>query len=115
MRKKAKENYLDKKPKRAEHIGWSKDDDGIVTLEIENKGIFNCLAQKLLKKPQISYIHLDKMGSFIWPFLDGGINVYEIGKKVKEKYKDDAEPLYERLIKYLQILHSYGFILWNKE
>ena len=29
------------------------------------------MAQKLLKKPKISYIHLDERGSFIWLKIDG--------------------------------------------
>lgn len=115
MKKRTKENYLEKRPKRAEYIGWSKGNDGIITLEIENKGIFNRLAQKLLKKPRISYIHLDEMGSFIWPLLDGEKSVYEIAEAVKNQFKDKAEPLYERLVKYFQILESYNFIIWYKD
>ena len=47
-----KKNYLDKIPVRNESIKWTTNEEGIITLEIENKGIFNRLAQKFLKKPQ---------------------------------------------------------------
>lgn len=106
---KKSENYLDKKPKRAD-LKWSANEEGTVTLEIENKGVFNTIAQKLFKKPKISYVHLDEMGSFLWPHLDGTKTVSELGTLVSEKFGDKAEPLYPRLIKYFQILESYNFI-----
>lgn len=107
-----KENYLEKVPKKNESIGWS-EKDGIVTLEIENKGIVNRIFQKLLKKPKISYVHLDEVGSFVWPLVDGEKDIIEMGKAVSAHFGDKAEPLYERLVKYFQILDSYGFISWK--
>ncbi len=106
-------NFLDKKPCRKEGIAWNTDKDGIVTLEIENKGFFNFLAQKLFKKPRISYIHLDEMGSFVWPIIDGEKDITELGKSVDEHFGEKAHPLYERLAKYFAILESYGFITLN--
>ena len=106
---KTKENFLEKKPQRNPDINW-KEKDGQITLEIENKGLFNRLAQKLLKKPKISYIHLDEMGSFIWPLIDGETDIIALGERVKEHFGDKAEPLYERLSKYIKILESYGFV-----
>ncbi len=104
------ENYLERVPVRKEGIGWSSDGEGVVTLEIENKGAFNRIAQKLFKKPKISYIHLDRMGSFVWPVIDGESTITQIGVLVEEHFGQEAHPLYERLAKFFQILHSYGFI-----
>ena len=112
MKKIKKENYLDKIPVRSDKLGWTENDD-IVTLSIENKGVFNKIAQILFKKPPVSYIHLDENGSFIWKLIDGEKNVYEIGEKVLEHFGEKAQPLYERLIKYFEILLSYGFISWE--
>ena len=103
-------NFLDKKPSRKDGIDWTTDKDGIVTLEIKNKGFFNFIAQKLFKKPKISYIHLDEMGSFVWPLIDGEKDITELGKMVDEHFGEKAQPLYERLAKYFMILESYGFI-----
>ena len=64
---KASDNYLERRPARPERIKWSKDEEGIVTLDIENTGLFNRIAQKLFRKPKVSHIHLDKLGSFVWP------------------------------------------------
>lgn len=107
-------NYLDKIPSRPESITWNTDEKGIVTLEIENKGWANFLAQKLFKRPKISYVHLDEMGSFLWPILDGELSITELGKKVEERFGEEANPLYERLARYFQILDSYHFVKWIK-
>lgn len=109
------ENYLDKIPKKNEEFNWTSDENGIVTLEIQNKGFFNRIFQKLLKKPPVTYVHLDKMGSFIWPLIDGETNVYTLGEAVEDSFGENAKPLYERLVKFFNILESYNFIFWKKE
>ena len=117
MNKKKKnlsENYLERVPVRPAHIEWTKDEEGIVTLHIENKGIANRIAQALLNKPKVSHIHLDETGSFVWPLVDGEKNITELGKSVKEHFGEKAEPLYERLAKFFQILDSYSFIEWKE-
>ena len=107
------QNYLEKIPVRPAHIAWSANEEGIVTLDIENTGLFNRIAQKLLRKPKVSHIHLDEMGSFVWPLPDGDKNIIELGKNVEEHFGEKANPLYERLSKYFQILDSYGFVEWK--
>lgn len=104
------ENYLEKVPVRSSYLKWSQTEDGKVTLEIENKGFFNRLAQKLFNKPEISYVHLDEMGSFVWPLIDGETNILNLANGVKLNFGEAAEPLYERLAKFFQILESYKFI-----
>ncbi len=113
MRSKQTDNYLELKPKRNEKFSWSADNEQ-VTLEIENKGVWNTIFQKILKKPRISFVHLDKIGSFVWPLLDGEKTVLDIGKAVEDRFGDEAKPLYERLVKYFEILESYHFIYFNK-
>ena len=110
-----KENFLENIPVKNPDIGWNTDDEGKVTLEIENKGAFNRLAQKLFKKPKVSYIHLDEMGSFIWPIIDGKKDIVELGRDVEAHFGEKANPLYERLAKYISILKSYGFISLKKK
>ena len=112
--KNKQDNFLDKIPVRNEKIGWSADDKGIVTLEIQNKGVFNRIFQLLLKKPKITYIHLDEMGSFVWPLIDGEKDVIAIGKDVKEHFGEKANPLYERLSQFFATLESYKFVYFKK-
>jgi hypothetical protein len=111
MKKNIKEeNYLERKPICKNGLNWSKDESGNVTLEMENKGVANRIMQKLIKKPKISYIHLDEMGSFIWPLMDGEKDILEIGKFVEEHFGEKANPLYERLSQYFKTLEKYNFI-----
>lgn len=107
------ENFLERYPLRNPQITWSKADNGLVTLEIQNTGLFNKIAQKFFKKPKTSYIHLDSIGSLAWINADGNKNIIEIGEVVKTEFGEKAEPLYERLAKYFQIHESYNFILWK--
>lgn len=106
------QNYLDRVPAHPSTLTWKTDDEGIVTLEIENTGWVNRIAQKCFGRPRVSYIHLDKLGSFVWPLIDGKKDITTLGKLVKERFGEEANPLYERLARYFQILDSYHFVSW---
>lgn len=112
-REKINENYLDRIPIRRAEIGWKTDDSGAVVLETENKGFFNFIAHKLFKRPKLSYIHLDETGSFVWPLIDGNKSISDIAAEVDAHFGEAAQPLYERLAKYFQILESYGFVAFK--
>ena len=117
MKKQSKEtsaNYLDFIPEHNDKFKWDIDEEGKVTIFVDNKGFFNKIFQALLKKPKVSQIHLDEMGNFIWPLIDGKKTIYDISVYVKEEFGDKAEPLYNRLIQYMYNLESYEFIKINK-
>ena len=103
-------NYLDLVPKHRSSLEFSIGEQGAVTLFQENRGVFHFLAQKWFHKPQVSQIHLDEMGNFVWPLIDGQRTVYEIAQLVREEFGEKAEPLYERLVRYIQNLERYGFV-----
>lgn len=113
MKKKSKENYLEKIPVRQADLEWSADENGIITIDVENKGIANRIAQKLLKKPKVSHIHLDELGSFVWPLIDGEKTIFDIGIPVEERFGEKAHPLYERLAGFFAILENNNFIAWK--
>lgn len=108
------QNYLEKIPVRTEGIEWTTDEKGVITLSIKNKGVFNFIAQKFFGRPKVSYIHLDEMGSFVWPILDGEKDIIAIGKLVEAEFGEKANPLYERLAQFFRILESYKFIGWKE-
>ncbi|MBQ8297811.1 MAG: PqqD family protein [Ruminococcus sp.] len=108
------ENYLERCPVRPEWIEWSADEDGKVTLHIENKGAMNRIAQKILKKPKVTHIHLDEIGSFVWPMIDGEKKIMDMGEPLEEHFGEKAQPTYERLAKFFQILDSYRFVNWKQ-
>ena len=103
-------NFLDLIPVISDKNRWEINEDGNVTIFKENKGVFNRLAQILLKKPKVSQIHLEEFGSFIFPLINGDDSIYEIGQKVKEHFGEKAEPLYPRLVQYFKMLYDNGFI-----
>ncbi len=103
-------NYLDYIPVRDEKYQYETGSKEEVTILIENTGFFNRVCQKVLKKPKVSKVHLDEMGSFIWQLIDGKNTIYDISLHVKEKFGDKAEPLYNRLVQYMRNLERCGFI-----
>lgn len=108
--KKSQMNYLDLIPQKADGLDWYRDRKEYVVLKVENKGLFYTIAQKLFHKSQYTKVHLDAMGTFIWPLIDGNRTVTDIALLVKEKFQEAAEPLYPRIVKYFQIIESYHFV-----
>jgi hypothetical protein len=108
---KQRENYLDYIPIYSEKLKWETDEAGNVTIFQENKGVFHKACQVLFKKPKVSQIHLDEMGNFIWPLIDGKRTVGDIALLVKAEFGDKAEPLYNRLVAYMRNLEMYHFVV----
>ena len=108
--KQQEENYLDYIYAIDEDLVWTVDDEGVVTVDMENKGFTNRLAQRFFHQPHVSHIKLEGMGSFIFTCIDGKRTVYDIGVLVHEEFEDQAEPLYERLSVYMKQLENLHFI-----
>ena len=53
-KKNTEENYLERIPVRSDDLPWKTDENGFVTVEVENKGAMNKIAQKFFKKPKIA-------------------------------------------------------------
>ena len=102
-------NLLDFVPSRSSRFRFEVDESGLVTIFVENKGFFNFIAQKILKKPRFSQVHLDNLGSFVWNSIDSKKTVKEIADALGEKFGKDAEPLYQRCALYMNMLKKYGF------
>ena len=109
---KKKENYLDFIPVVNGQNTWDRGEDGVVTIHMVNRGFYNTLAQKLFHTPWVSHIKLDEYGSFLWMRIDGVKTVGQLALELKEAYGEKAEPLYDRLVKYMQILRNNRFILF---
>ena len=113
-RNKIKANYLENIPVVKEGLEWSKDEKGIVTLHVENKGPVKRLTQILLRKPKVSHIHLDENGSFAWLCINGERSILDIGEPVKAHFGEKAEPLYPRLAQFFKILETNKLIDFKK-
>ncbi len=108
------EDYKKAVPCRKDGVSWDSEDDGLVVIHMENTGLFNKIAQVVFKKPRISHIHMEENGSFIWNLMDGTRTVSDIGELVHEHFGEKAEPLYERMIRYFELLERYGFLSWKQ-
>ena len=71
MKKKDSKNYLDFIPEKNPEIEYETGEDGIITVLIEWKGFYHKIAQKLFRRPRVSDIRLDELGSFVWNAVDG--------------------------------------------
>lgn len=115
MGKKKQENFLDYVPKRNQLYDWDLNQKKHVEIVVVHRGLFNRIAQIFFRRPKMSRIELDDLGSFIWQELDGVRTIYEIGTVVKGKFGKKAEPLYERLCEYIKILHHNRFIVYENK
>ena len=114
MAKKKQENYLDYVPAISDKHTWSVEGDK-VTIHMEHRGFYAWIAQKFFSRPRVSHIDLDKHGSFIFQQINGERTVGELAELMKAEFGAEAEPLYDRLVKYMQILHNNGFICYVKK
>ncbi len=109
---KKQENYLDYIPVISDKHTWDVDEKGIVTVNMVHRGFYAKIAQKFFHRPRVSHIALDEMGSYIFRRIDGKNTVNDIAEAVKVQFGKDAEPLYDRLVKYMQILYNNNFIAY---
>ena len=114
MARKPEKNFLDYVPEHAAKHEWTEDGDGKVTVHMVHDGFYDRIAQRFFHRPRVSHIDLDGRGSFVWRQIDGKRTVEKIAEAVKERFGDDAEPLYGRLAEYLRILRNNGLIRFRK-
>lgn len=107
------QNYLDFVPVVNPQNNWTEDAQGIVTIDMVHRGFYARIAQKFFHTPRVSHIKLDTYGSFLWKEIDGVRTVGDLAEKMKAQFGEQAEPLYDRLVKYMQILHNNHFILFR--
>jgi hypothetical protein len=105
-----KQNYLDYIPKKSDKIQWRESEKGLIKIIKPRNSLMDKIIRKLFLTPDKFVIDLDEMGSFICRHIDGKRNIYEISQLVKDEFKESAEPLYERLIEYMNILKNNKFI-----
>ena len=114
MARKQRTNFLDTVPERAAKHEWTEDEAGKITVHMVHDGAYDRLAQRFFHRPRVSRIDLDEQGGFVWCQIDGHRTVEEIAALVKERFGENAEPLYERLVQYLRILRNNGLVVFRK-
>ncbi len=90
-------------------LEWQISENGYVNLTIENKGIYNKIAQKLFRKPRYTNIELDCYGSRLWLYIDGKSTVYDIFMQMTYAFPNEKN-MYERVNRFVAILQKNSFI-----
>lgn len=111
MVKQAK-NYLDLIPVKNDINTWDTNAQGTVTIHMVHRGVYAWIAQTFFHRPRISHIDLDQYGSFLWQQIDGKTSVGQLAQQLHDQFGQNADPLYDRLVKYMQILRNNRFILF---
>jgi len=84
------------------HLEYEINEQGCVTiLEKQDHKIQNFFRKLNVKIPLYKKISFDEYASFVFLQIDGTKKVEEIGKCIESVYGDDAYPLYERLLLFL--------------
>ena len=108
--KKLSANYMDMVFVLNKDLPWSQKENGIVEIQMENKGFFNAVAQKFFKRPRVSHISLDKYGSTLWLALDGTATVNDVLSKMKNAFPEEGEKMLNRVVQFLATLEIHRFI-----
>ena len=116
MRKKMNkdDNFLDLIPTINGSQQWDVLDDGLIQVIIPRDGIIDKAVRFFFKTPKVMKIDLDSLGSSVWKAIDGKRNMEEIAQIIKKEFGENANPLYERLGTYINILRNNKFITLEK-
>jgi len=108
-REKESKNLYELRPRRL--VEWETGQNQQVTLLIPKfrTGLIARVLQPRLRRPQFR-IKLDEFGSFVWLLCTGETNVRSIGEQMRSRFGETAEPIYDRISRFLQQLESSKFI-----
>ena len=107
-------NLLQLKPER--QFGWEinpETEDTVTILVPKFRGKFlGKWLQPKLKRPYFR-VKLDAYGTLVWQSCDGQNSVYDIGQKLRKRFTENVEPLYERLGDFMRQLERNQLIAYN--
>jgi len=103
-------NYMDLVFFKNAEIQWRVKEDGLVEVDMVNKGFFNSIAQKFFHRPRVSHIALDKYGSTLWLALDGTATVNALLAKMNETFPAETDKMLNRFVQFLTTLERWEFI-----
>lgn len=96
-------------PKRAE-LEWSTNKEGLVEIKTPKfNSRFGKSFCKVIKKDNTFTANMDKLGSLVWKNCDGRKSGGEILKLLEKEFPKE-ENLTQRLILFIQQMHSLNYI-----
>lgn len=108
-------NYLDGTPRHDARHPWRLGEDGLVVVDMEHRGFYDRIAQRLFKRPRVSHISLDRYGSAVWQSMDGENAVGDIVDIMKARFPGEEERMLDRVVTFLATLQRNGFITMADE
>ena len=103
-------NILEMRPVHA--VEWRKTEKGRIEL-LRPRFTHRWLVKYVLprmKNPNVR-IKLDDLGSWVWQQIDGKKTVYQIGLELQKAFGSEADPVYDRLGLFMNLLARRKFIL----
>lgn len=76
-------------------------DNAVTILEKQDHKIQRFFRKLKFRIPEYKKITIDEYGSFVFLQIDGNKTVKDIGERLEAKYGDKSQPLYERLLLFL--------------
>jgi ribosomal protein S8 len=110
--KKIQDNFLQYIPRR-KHNNWEVR-GGKVYLIFNHDKVVEKFLRWLVKKPYVSDIELDDLGSRVWQLVDGKSSILEIGEEILKQCGKSSEPIYEKLTMYFGHLNRKGWISFER-
>ncbi|MFV0288432.1 MAG: hypothetical protein ACK5HR_03140 [Mycoplasmatales bacterium] len=106
--------YLKLIPTLNQNLEHRVNEKNIVSLVTKNNHKIQNLFRKLsVNIPLETKIEMDEYSSFVFLQINGKQNVYKIGQKAQEKFPNNNEMLYERLIIFLDYLEEKKRIFYQ--
>jgi hypothetical protein len=111
MKQSVESNLLTLRPKW--NRNWEKTENGLAVIMVPKFGNHSLGKWLMQRMSNPNYrLKLDELGSFVWEHCDGTENVQQIADKLKKKYGDKVEPVYDRLGIFLNRLERSKSIIW---
>jgi hypothetical protein len=89
---------------------WLEEDSRVVLLMPRYPTLAGRVLGKVLRRSGHIRVKLDEAGSAVWGLIDGNRTVRQIGEEIKGRFGESAEPLYPRLVEFLEILLRNRFV-----
>ncbi|EUJ33046.1 hypothetical protein MFLO_05605 [Listeria floridensis FSL S10-1187] len=84
-------------------------------LLVERNNPVEKMAIRFFKQQKYRKINLDAEGAFILKRLDGIKDVSELEQEFSQEFGNEDEMSLARLVRFLQIVDSYGWLRWEKK
>lgn len=93
--------------RKSDKIKYETDHEGNVTLLLSQDRPIQRLFRKLrFRIPRYRRIKLDILGSFVFTHINGRLSVKALGELVEAEFGDKAQPIYQRLLTFLNYMCS---------